>query len=48
MTELLRHWLVSPRAWNEHPYAYGWGMLAGLVVLVGMALVFWIKGKFWP
>lgn len=48
MTGTFPYWLDNPRQWTEHPYAFGFGLLAALVVLVGMAVVFWIKGKFWP
>ena len=48
MTESLRWWLVNPERWHAHPSTLVWGMAAGCVVLVGAAIVFWVKGKYWP
>jgi hypothetical protein len=45
MSEALRWWLNNPREWNAHPYTVLWGYLAGAVVTVVLAVVFWIKGK---
>ncbi len=45
---ILGWWAIHPTEWGAHPYAIAPGILAAAVTTGVLALVFWIKGKFWP
>jgi hypothetical protein len=44
----LRWWLTSPKSWHAHPFALVWGLVATGMGAVAAAVVFWVKGRYWP